>query len=61
MNSSHNGLGTNLSNLSRLARAQSRSISAENYTGEKGKGGMSTSGIQGVPPEMQPSRKLGQG
>lgn len=39
-----NGLGTNLGNLSRLSSAKSRSISPENFTGEKGKGGMSTDG-----------------
>ncbi|MBA3684583.1 MAG: DUF2961 domain-containing protein [Planctomycetes bacterium] len=39
-----NGLGTHLGNLSWVANAQSRSISAENFTGEKGKGGMATDG-----------------
>lgn len=39
-----NGLGMNLGNLSRLSDAQTRSISPENYTGEKGKGMMATSG-----------------
>ena len=34
----------NLGNLSRLSDAQSRSISPENFTGEKGKGGMATEG-----------------
>jgi hypothetical protein len=33
-----NGLGMNLGNLSRLTKAESRSISAENFSGEKGKG-----------------------
>ncbi len=37
---SFNGLGMNMGNLSRLSAAQSRSISAENFHGEKGKGGM---------------------
>jgi len=41
---SFNGLGMNLGNLSRLSRAQTRSISAENFTGEKGKAGMATDG-----------------
>lgn len=41
---SFNGLGMNLGNLSRLSRAQTRSISAENFTGEKGKAGMATRG-----------------
>ncbi len=34
------GLNTDLGNLSRLSDAESRSISPENFTGEKGKGGM---------------------
>jgi len=34
------GLNTNLGNLYRLSNAKSRSISPENFTGEKGKGGM---------------------
>jgi len=38
------GLGMSLGNLSRLSHAKSRSISAENFTGEKGKGGMATDG-----------------
>lgn len=38
-----NGLGRNLGNLSRLSRAKTRSISAENFTGEKGKGGIANS------------------
>ena len=33
-----------LGNLSRLSDAQTRSISAENFTGEKGRGGMATEG-----------------
>ena len=35
-----NGLEMNLGNLYRLSDAQTRSISPENFTGEKGKGGM---------------------
>jgi len=35
-----NGLETNMGNLYRLAPAQTRSISPENFSGEKGKGGM---------------------
>ena len=35
-----NGIGSNLGNLYRLSDAKSRSISPENYTGEKGKGAM---------------------
>lgn len=39
-----NGLGMNISNLSRLSDARSRSVSPENFTGEPGKGGMATEG-----------------
>ena len=39
-----NGLGMNLGNLSRLSHARSRSISPENFRGEKGHGGMATEG-----------------
>ena len=46
----------NLKNLSLLDGAKSRSISPENFTGEKGKGGMATTGTG----EKQ-SRDLGQG
>jgi hypothetical protein len=51
-----NGMGMNLGNLSRLSRAQTRSISPENFTGEKGKGGMATEGTG-----ANASRELGQG
>lgn len=37
-----NGLDTNLNNLYRLSDAETRSISPENPTGEKGRGGMAT-------------------
>ncbi len=40
-----NGLGMNLGNLSRLSKAKTRSISAENPTGEKGKGAMAAEGV----------------
>ncbi|MCC6396657.1 MAG: DUF2961 domain-containing protein [Bacteroidetes bacterium] len=53
---SFNGLGMHMGNLSRLSRAKSRSISAENFTGEKGKGGMATEGTG-----AQAGRDLGQG
>lgn len=43
--------------ITRLSQAQTRSISAENFTGEKGKGGMATSGT-GIP---GPAEHLGQG
>lgn len=36
------GLNSNLGNLYRLSDAKTRSISPENFTGEKGKGGMAT-------------------
>jgi len=39
------GLGVHLGNLSRLSPARTRSISAENPRGEKGRGGMSADGI----------------
>jgi len=39
-----NGLHMNMGNLSRLSNAKTRSISPENFTGEKGKGGMATEG-----------------
>lgn len=35
-----NGLDMNMGNLPRLSNAKTRSISPENFTGEKGKGGM---------------------
>lgn len=50
-----NGLDTHLGNLFRLSDAQSRSISPENFTGEKGKGGMATDGTGKVA-----ARDLGQ-
>ncbi len=37
-----NGLDLNMGNLYRMSDAQSRSISPENFSGEKGKGGMAT-------------------
>ncbi len=39
-----NGLGLGLGNLSKISKAITRSISAENPTGEKGKGAMATEG-----------------
>jgi hypothetical protein len=51
-----NGLGLHLGNLSRLSNARTRSISPENFTGEKGRGGMSTDG-----PAAHAARGLGQG
>jgi hypothetical protein len=52
----YNGLDTGLHNLYRLSNAETRSISPENFTGEKGRGGMATEGTGKVP-----SRNLGQG
>jgi hypothetical protein len=54
--SAFNGLGMSLGNLARLSTAKTRSISAENFAGEKGKGGMATEG-QGA----SAARDLGQG
>lgn len=42
--SGFNGLGMHLGNLSRLSKARTRSICAENPTGEKGKAAMATEG-----------------
>jgi Protein of unknown function (DUF2961) len=39
-----NGLGMSIGTLSRLSSAQTRSISPENFNGEKGAGGMATEG-----------------
>jgi hypothetical protein len=50
------GLGMGLGQLSRLSRAKTRSISAENWTGAKGKGGMAAEGTG-----KAASRDLGQG
>ncbi|HAL81370.1 MAG TPA: hypothetical protein DCO83_03345 [Mucilaginibacter sp.] len=50
-----NGLGVNLGNLYRLSDAKTRSISPENFNGEKGKGGMATTGTG-----SGPARELGQ-
>ncbi len=51
-----NGLGLHLGNLSRLSPARTRSISPENFTGEKGQGGMATEGTG-----ASCARDLGQG
>ena len=50
-----NGLGMSLGALPRLSSAKTRSISAENTTGEKGKGGMAPAREKG------PERELGRG
>jgi hypothetical protein len=51
-----NGLGMHLGNLSRMSSAQTRSLSAENFTGEKGRAGMATTGTG-----ASCARDLGQG
>ena len=51
---SFNGLGMHLGNLALLSTAKSRSLSSENPTGAKGRGGMAES-------EHGPSRDLGRG
>ncbi len=51
-----NGLDMDMGNLPRLSHAQSRSISPENFTGEKGKAGMATEGTG-----KNAARDLGQG
>ncbi|MBS0001429.1 MAG: DUF2961 domain-containing protein, partial [Cyclobacteriaceae bacterium] len=56
--STFNGAGVNLNNLYMLSNARTRSISPENFTGEKGKGGMA------MPEEgtaAHAARDLGQG
>ena len=53
---SFNGLNLGLGNLYRLSDAKTRSISPENFTGEKGKAGMSVDG-----PAAGAARGLGQG
>ena len=54
--STYNGLNLSMGNLSRLSHARTRSISPENLTGEKGKGGMATEGTG-----AEAARDLGQG
>jgi len=54
--SDFDGLGLTLGNLPRLSHAKTRSISPENFTGEKGKGGMATEGTG-----KNAARELGQG
>ena len=62
---SFNGLDMSMSNLSRLSDAKTRSISPENFTGDKGKGGMADpkqdSGKRNVANAAPASRDLGQG
>jgi hypothetical protein len=56
INASYNGLGSYLGNLFRLSKAVTRSISPENFNGEKGKGGMAVEGRQ-----AECARDLGRG
>ena len=56
MSDQFSGLGVNLSNLFMLSNARTRSISPEHPTGEKGRGGMATSGTG-----ENCARDLGQG
>jgi len=51
-----NGLGLSMGILPWLSHARTRSISAENFKGEKGKGGMATDG-----PAANAARDLGVG
>lgn len=54
--SSFDGLSMSLGSLARLSHAKTRSISPENFTGEKGKAGMATEGTG-----AGAARELGQG
>ncbi len=60
-----NGLDMSLGNLSRLSDAKTRSISPENFTGEKGKGGMAdpvkNKGQRNVANAANEALDLGQG
>ena len=56
MTSTFDGLGMGLGNLARLSQAQTRSISAENFSGAKGQGGRAEEGTGAVA-----ARELGQG
>ena len=53
---SFNGLSLSLGNLSRLSNAETRSISPENFTGERSGGGLATDGTG-----SGPARDLGSG
>ena len=45
----YNGIESGMNNIYRLSDAKTRSISPENFTGEKGKGGMATTELAHVP------------
>ncbi|MFT4153535.1 glycoside hydrolase family 172 protein [Parafilimonas sp.] len=53
---SFNGINSDMSNIFMLSDAKTRSISPENFNGEKGKGGMATTGTG-----QNASRDLGKG
>jgi hypothetical protein len=57
-NAKFNGLNLNMGNLSRLSDAKTRSVSPENFSGEKGKGGMATLEKGNA---AKAARELGQG
>ena len=62
--SGFNGLDVNMGNLYRLSNAKTRSISPENFTGEKGKAGMAVPSDKAAPNTANASnaaRDLGQG
>ncbi len=59
--SDFNGLGMNLGNLSRLSRAESRSISSENPTGARSGGARACSPLDEEGKPTGPARDLGQG
>jgi hypothetical protein len=63
-NNDFDGLNMNLGNLSKLSNAQTRSISPENFTGEKGKAGMAVPVMPNTRNQNNASwaaRDLGQG
>jgi hypothetical protein len=62
--SGFNGLDMNMGNLYRMSNSQTRSISPENFTGEKGKGGMARLDEKDLPNRANAAheaRDLGQG
>jgi hypothetical protein len=62
--SGFNGLDMNMGNLSRLSNAQTRSISPENFTGDRSKGGMAKLEDKDKPNQANAhnaARDLGQG
>src|SRR5215469_14877981 len=59
-----NGLDMNMGTLSKLSNAKTRSISPENFTGEKGKGGMADpkdKDLKNVAVSANAARDLGKG